>query len=383
MTVPAGSIKHVYNGNGIRNWDFTFPIYTDDGSDIKLYKTAIDGTVTEITANYSVDVVASHVVYPTVVSGLPLLATGEKITLRRVELLSQDIDWQNKGPFNAETVESAADKIMMIVQQQQEELSRAIKYPVDQIPASEDIYTYIAILEELVAVAEAAVAAAQVAQAAAETAETNAETAETNAEAAQGAAETAETNAETAETNAEAAQAAAEAARDLAQTYAAALKATSTSSVAIGIGEKTFTIQSGKQFAAGQFILIVDSADSDNYMHGQVTSYTGTTLVVDVQDIGGSGTKTSWNVYVSGSRGAQGEGGSPGTSGTFINGDLSSGKLTVTHSLGLSAPYTRIVVVVDNNGKEVDCPITFATNSFEIDLSLAGTISGTWGYRYI
>jgi len=75
--------------------------------------------------------------------------------------------------------------------------------------------------------------------------------------------------------------------------------------------------------------------------------------------------------------------GSSGTSGTFVNGDLSTGKLTVTHSLGLSAPYTRIVVVVDNNNKVIDCPITFATNSFEIDLSLAGAISGTWGYRYI
>jgi len=116
MTVPAGSIKHVYNGNGVtRNWDFTFPIYTDDGSDIALYKTATDGTITEITSDCTVDVVASHVVYPTVASGLPLLATGEKITLLRSETLSQDSDWKNQGPFNAEGVESVADKIMMIL----------------------------------------------------------------------------------------------------------------------------------------------------------------------------------------------------------------------------------------------------------------------------
>jgi len=192
MTVPAGSIKHVYNGNGVtRNWDFTFPIYTDDGSDIKLYKTATDGTITEITSDYSVDVGASHVVYPTVASGLPLLATGEKITLLRSETLSQDSDWKNQGPFNAEGVESVADKIMMILQQLQEELSRSIKYAVDQIPTSDDTDAFISLLLGYKTDALAAKVAAEAAQVAAELAETHAETAETNAETAQVAAETA------------------------------------------------------------------------------------------------------------------------------------------------------------------------------------------------
>jgi len=75
---------------------------------------------------------------------------------------------------------------------------------------------------------------------------------------------------------------------------------------------------------------------------------------------------------------------SSGTSGTFVNGDLSSSKLTVTHNLSLSAPYTRIVKVVNNSNLEIiPDNITFATNSFEIDLTSYGTISGTWGYRYI
>jgi hypothetical protein len=74
---------------------------------------------------------------------------------------------------------------------------------------------------------------------------------------------------------------------------------------------------------------------------------------------------------------------SSGVSGTFDNGDLAAGKLTVTHSLGLDAPYSRIVSVVDNAGKAVDCPITFSADSFEIDLSDYGTLTGTWGYRYI
>jgi len=161
--------------------------------------------------------------------------------------------------------------------------------------------------------AETAKTGAEAAQTAAEAAQTAAETAQGLAETAQGAAETAQTGAETAETNAETAQTAAEAARDQAQGYAAALKGTSTSSIAIGTGSKTFTTQAGKQFAAGQFVLVLSDADPTNYMHGQVTSYSGTTLVVNVTNVGGSGTHTDWSISVSGSRGATGATGATGT----------------------------------------------------------------------
>ena len=91
--------------------------------------------------------------------------------------------------------------------------------------------------------------------------------------------------------------------------YAAALKGTSVTSNAIGTGAKTFATQASKQFTTGQFILIVDGDNSANFMHGQVTSYSGTALVVDVQSIGGSGTKTNWLISVSGNRGAIGPAG--------------------------------------------------------------------------
>ena len=87
---------------------------------------------------------------------------------------------------------------------------------------------------------------------------------------------------------------------------AAGLTDTSATSLAIGAGAKTFTCSAGKQFAAGQFVLVTSSANSANYMHGQVTSYTGTTLVINVLDIGGSGTHADWALSVSGSQGAAG-----------------------------------------------------------------------------
>jgi hypothetical protein len=96
--------------------------------------------------------------------------------------------------------------------------------------------------------------------------------------------------------------------------------------------------------------------------------------------------KSDDKLYKKDSGGVENEvgGGATLTRGTFVNGDLSSGKLTVTHSKGLSAPYTAMVVVFDNNNKQIiPDEITGSTNSFEIDLTSYGSITGTWGYGYI
>jgi len=94
--------------------------------------------------------------------------------------------------------------------------------------------------------------------------------------------------------------------------YAAALKGTSTTPNTIGTGALNFLTQTNKQFAAGQWALIVDQANIANYMHGQITSYDPGTgdFFITVTNIGGSGNKSAWNIYVSGTRGATGGGGS-------------------------------------------------------------------------
>lgn len=69
---------------------------------------------------------------------------------------------------------------------------------------------------------------------------------------------------------------------------------TSSSSVAIGTGTKTFTVPAGKLWFGGQPIIVVDAVTPTNYMTGIVSTYSGTTLVVAVASSSGSGTKTSW-----------------------------------------------------------------------------------------
>ena len=77
---------------------------------------------------------------------------------------------------------------------------------------------------------------------------------------------------------------------------------TSTTSVAIGTGSKTFTIaDSGKPYAAGTPLRFAAASDPSNkFMDGVVTSYSGTTVVLDVKNATGSGTLASWNVSIGG-----------------------------------------------------------------------------------
>jgi hypothetical protein len=75
-------------------------------------------------------------------------------------------------------------------------------------------------------------------------------------------------------------------------------KTTSLSSVLIGNGSKTFTVDANLSYIPLQEVLIV--YDASNHMHGEVTSYSGTTLIVDVQHHTGSGTFASWVINLDG-----------------------------------------------------------------------------------
>ena len=117
---------------------------------------------------------------------------------------------------------------------------------------------------------------------------------------------TSENNAKTAETNAAASESNAAASAAQAAASAASLHGTSTTSLLIAVASKTFTTQADEAYTAGVWITATSAANIANWMYGQVTSYSGTTLIVDVQVIGGSGTYADWNLSISAARGAQG-----------------------------------------------------------------------------
>jgi hypothetical protein len=71
---------------------------------------------------------------------------------------------------------------------------------------------------------------------------------------------------------------------------------TSTTSVTVATGAQTFATQSGLGFAPGQIIGVTEQSNSGNTLNGVVTSYSGTTLVLSITSITGSGTHADWNI---------------------------------------------------------------------------------------
>lgn len=71
---------------------------------------------------------------------------------------------------------------------------------------------------------------------------------------------------------------------------------TSTTSLVVGTGAKSFTTQTGKSWVPGQVVVATNGA---NLMKGTVTAYSGATLDVNVTTISGSGTFASWTIGLS------------------------------------------------------------------------------------
>lgn len=113
----------------------------------------------------------------------------------------------------------------------------------------------------------------------------------------------------------------------------ATTNSTSLTSLAIATGSKSLTLsESGKAYIIGQYVIIASTATPANNMIGQVTSFSGTSLVVNVTTINGSGTLASWSVSVTGSPSVAIAGGSQTftSSGTFtIPSGVVSVKITV------------------------------------------------------
>lgn len=88
------------------------------------------------------------------------------------------------------------------------------------------------------------------------------------------------------------------------------LVATSATSAAIGTGAKTLTVETGKGFSAGMYVIAYQTAAPANYMIGLVTAYDTATgdldFTVAAGDTGGSGTISAWTVAITGRKGATG-----------------------------------------------------------------------------
>jgi hypothetical protein len=76
--------------------------------------------------------------------------------------------------------------------------------------------------------------------------------------------------------------------------------ATSATNNTIDAGPKSFDVGAGKQFQNGQWVMAAVTANPIRYMVGQVTSYVGGILTINVTKLEGAGTFAGWNVSLTG-----------------------------------------------------------------------------------
>lgn len=113
---------------------------------------------------------------------------------------------------------------------------------------------------------------------------------------------------------------------------------TSTTSLTINAGAKTWTTQAGMAYVVGGRIRWSNSASA--YMEGTITDYTGTSMTVSVDKTGGSGTLASWSAQTAGMPGLDGAGSGTVTDITASGGVESDDGATITSTGGVRAAVT-------------------------------------------
>jgi len=133
MAIQGQYSPVTYTGNGSNtSFPFNFPITAT--TDIIIMVTDPNGNITyptnyQVTPNYSGILITSGVVtypYPTTGTVLP---AGWTLTIIRNIPLTQANSYVNQGPFNAQTIEQALDKLTMISQNANDGLNRSLKIP--------------------------------------------------------------------------------------------------------------------------------------------------------------------------------------------------------------------------------------------------------------
>jgi len=88
---------------------------------------------------------------------------------------------------------------------------------------------------------------------------------------------------------------------------AAVVAGTSTSSVAVGTGPKTFQVVEIDPVRGWTYGTRLRAASGANWMEGNVTAFDGEELVIEVDLVSGSGTHSDWSFGLAGEKGDQGD----------------------------------------------------------------------------
>jgi hypothetical protein len=118
-------------------------------------------------------------------------------------------------------------------------------------------------------------------------------------------------------------------------------------STTIATGSQTFVSKAGFSMGVGSYITLQSFSDSTKFMQGLITTYSGTNLVVNVNQTGGSGTFHDWVIY------------NPSTV-TVSGGSLTSYNVT---NQGANCPANATIAVPSGAGAGTGGAVTVAIDT--------------------
>lgn len=139
MSISSSTNRNDYVGNGATDtYNYSFRIFDEGDLEVTVRDTSDVETTLALSTDYTVTGVGSSgggtiVLVNSAQSWLDGdgdLKSGYALTIRRVLDLVQETDIRNQGAFYPEIHEDQFDKLVMIAQQQQDELSRSASMPV-------------------------------------------------------------------------------------------------------------------------------------------------------------------------------------------------------------------------------------------------------------
>jgi len=142
---------------------------------------------------------------------------------------------------------------------------------------------------------------------------------------------------------------------------------TSTSSVAIGTGTKTFTTNlnsTNTAFTVGSRVRVAYPPDPSYFMEGNITAFSGTTLTINADVVGGSGTLANWSFTSVGSAGV-----------TSFSADATG----LTPSTATTGAVTLGGTLNVSNGGTGATTAAGARTSLDVPSTSGSGATGTWG----
>lgn len=360
-------------GNGATTaFNYTFPCLSDNHVKVYLVTTATT-TIAAQTNGGDYTVARSSGGLGGTVTFVTAPASGKNVLIKCEAAIEQTLDIPREGALSQVALETELDKNILVDQRQQEEIGRSLKLR-DEDPLNSVDFGGLYFDNQTTADRSG-----KLLQWADDGTEITSTFDATDLDAAEASAEASATAAAASQTAAAASASSASTSATTATTAAAAFSATSSSSVLIATGSKSFTTQSGKYFAVGDWLLVASDADETNYMHGQVTAYSGTSLTVNVTNVGGTGTFADWVITVSGTRGATGATGAQGVAGAGTGDMLAAQNLNDVADKPTSRTNLGLGTIATQNSNGVTITGGSVTGITDITVADGGTGASTLG----